>query len=414
LNKTLGQSNRSGKFRYFAFLFFPFFTFVLSLRDAQNKVSANIVWLFVIFFTQTMSFVQEGMDNQAYRDYLSYTYELENQVKSDVPAGFRTSDFYVNILTKIIGSFTRNGRFIFLVYGVVFGFFYSRNLQLILSRVKESSNKILLLYIVSLFLIVPFWDINGVRMYTAAHAFFYGLLIYSFKKRNEGVLIAASSILIHFSFIFPVFMLLIGMLIKSKNVVNFLIFTFILSLYFNNLLTIDKSGLLKPIAEFLNLSDSVEGYLSDVSIEHYGERKKTYSFHIILYEQFQKIAIGGMMLHMLLTKKLWMNMFKLVRLTLVTGLLIGIITSILSGLPSINRFNAISFFLLLGSYMVLFSEISGKFKILTYLIVPSILFWLIVKIRIGFDFLTLNTVLGSVMTIFLEDLNQLTLIDFFK
>jgi hypothetical protein len=267
---------------------------------------------------------------------------------------------------------------------------------------------------VSLFLIVPFWDINGVRMYTAAHAFFYGLLIYSFKKRNEGVLIAASSILIHFSFIFPVFMLLIGMLIKSKNVVNFLIFTFILSLYFNNLLTIDKSGLLKPIAEFLNLSDSVEGYLSDVSIEHYGERKKTYSFHIILYEQFQKIAIGGMMLHMLLTKKLWMNMFKLVRLTLVTGLLIGIITSILSGLPSINRFNAISFFLLLGSYMVLFSEISGKFKILTYLIVPSILFWLIVKIRIGFDFLTLNTVLGSVMTIFLEDLNQLTLIDFFK
>jgi hypothetical protein len=103
-----------------------------------------------------------------------------------------------------------------------------------------------------------------------------------------------------------------------------------------------------------------------------------------------------------------------VRLTLVTGLLIGIITSILSGLPSINRFNAISFFLLLGSYMVLFSEISGKFKILTYLIVPSILFWLIVKIRIGFDFLTLNTVLGSVMTISLEDLNQLTLIDFFK
>lgn len=400
--------------RYLAFLAFPFATFVLSLKNAQNRVNANIIWLFVIFFTQTMSFVDGGMDNHAYRSYLINVYESKNQVTNDSSLSFRSSDAYVNVLTSIIGSVTDSGRFLFLVYGIVFGFFYSRNFYIILNKLGEFSSWVILFYVVCLFLMVPFWDINGVRMYTAAHVFFYGVLNYSFGRKISGVLVALGSILIHFSFVFPVIAFLAALLIGNKRIVYLLIIIFILSLLFNNLLSLDKSGIVKSITEMLNLSVNVDGYLSDVSIEQYGEKKKTYSIHIILFEKFQMVSMGMMMLHMYLTKKLWLNHLKTVKVILVTGLLIGIITSLLSGLPSINRFNAISFFLLLGSYLSLYPSISKRFQFLTYLIIPFLLFWMIVKIRIGFDYLTLNTVMGNVFTMFFEELNEIVLINLIK
>lgn len=400
--------------RYLAFLAFPFVTFVLSLKNAQNRVNANIIWLFVIFFTQTMSFVDAGMDNHAYRSYLVNVYESKNQVTNDSSLSFRSSDAYVNVLTSIIGSVTDSGRFLFLVYGIVFGFFYSRNFHIILNKLGEFSSWVILLYVVGLFLMVPFWDINGVRMYTAAHVFFYGVLNYSFERKISGILVAIGSILIHFSFVFPVIAFLAALLIGNKRIVYLLIIIFILSLLFNNLLSLDKSGIVKSITEMLNLSVNVDGYLSDVSIEQYGEKKKTYSIHIILFEKFQMVSMGMMMLHMYLTKKLWLNQLKTVKVMLVTGLLIGIITSLLSGLPSINRFNAISFFLLLGSYLSLYPSISKRFQFLTYLIIPFLLFWMIVKIRIGFDYLTLNTVMGNVFTMFFEELNEIVLINLIK
>ncbi len=407
-------NNQSYLVRYLVFLAFPFITFILSLRNIQNKVNVNIIWLFVIFFTQTMSFVNEDMDNYAYREYLVNVYESNIQSKNDSSLSFRSSDAYVNVLTNIVGNITDSGRFLFLIYGIVFGYFYSRNIRLIVSRLGSSSSLIVFVYVLSLILIVPFWDINGVRMYTAAHVFFYGVLNYSFNRDYKAILIAAASTLIHFSFVFPLLMFVAALFIHSNRAVYILIIIFILSLIFNSLIPLDKSGIVKSIDGFLNLSENIDGYLSDVSIEQYGEKKKTYALHIILFEQFQLVSIGVMMLHIYLTKKLWENQLNFLRVALVTGLLIGIVTALLSGLPSINRFNAISFFFLLGAYLYLSPIVFTKVRLLVYLNLPFLIFWLVVKIRIGFDYLTLNTVLGNVFTMFFEDLNEIVLINFIK
>src|SRR5699024_9196771 len=74
------------------------------------------------------------------------------------------------------------------------------------------------------FLVIPFWDINGFRMWTAAHIFIYGLLPFLFDGKRRGVFIASLSILVHYAFLVPVGVLLIYIILGNRLTVYFIFF----------------------------------------------------------------------------------------------------------------------------------------------------------------------------------------------
>ena len=60
------------------------------------------------------------------------------------------------------------------------------------------------IYFAVFVIVLGFWKISGFRMWTAAHIFFFGASQYFLDNKKSGILIAAVSVLFHFSYMFPV------------------------------------------------------------------------------------------------------------------------------------------------------------------------------------------------------------------
>ena len=145
-----------------------------------------------------------------------------------------TVDIYQPLVTYIMALFTNNGNFLFAVFGIVMGYFYSRNIWLLLDTTKDKRITGTLWIVLFTFAsIIGYWELNGVRMWTAAHIFFYGTFLFVIKGNKKGALIAALSVLVHFSFVLPVSILLFCYLVKLPW--KLLYFIFIASFFVSEL-----------------------------------------------------------------------------------------------------------------------------------------------------------------------------------
>ena len=89
-----------------------------------------------------------------------------------------TVDIYQPLLTYILSLVTDNGNILFAVFGILFGYFYSRNIWLLLDYSKnQRMTRVMIAIIVTFSCVIGFWNLNGVRMWTAAHMFFYGAFL---------------------------------------------------------------------------------------------------------------------------------------------------------------------------------------------------------------------------------------------
>lgn len=97
------------------------------------------------------------------------------------------------------------------------------------------------------------------------------------------------------------------------------------------------------------------------------------------------------------------------------GILMLAMANALSGVPSMGRFFSIAAFILIAGFIFLIQSQSHNkiFKFLGYAYLTPILIFIIVEIRIGFDFIGLNTLfLNPLIAPFFPD--SPALIEFFK
>src|SRR5699024_1023376 len=106
----------------------------------------------------------------------------------------------------------------------IYGFFFSRNIWYVMERLEGKIRPATILLFSCFCLVMPFWFINGFRMWTAAHIFIYGLLPYLFEGRKSGLVIAVLSILVHYAFIVPVGVLFAYLLLGNRLIIYFLFF----------------------------------------------------------------------------------------------------------------------------------------------------------------------------------------------
>jgi hypothetical protein len=226
VNSTTYQLNEydltSSKNYLLLFIVWPFLAFITALANYSNKEARAIVYLFIVYYGLCYYIGQTYMD--------SYAYVLKLQENASLPmSGFLNifGDLYTNssldiiepLISFFISRFTSDYSFLFAAYAALFGFFYLKSINLLYFHYKTNPNWNALIFLVFFALILPVTTINGVRMWTAAWAFFYGAYQVIIYRKSWYLLLSVGSCLIHWSFISANAILLLYYFIGNRNLI---------------------------------------------------------------------------------------------------------------------------------------------------------------------------------------------------
>lgn len=397
------------------FLLSPFVGLIQGFKHYKATWAKNSIWFFVVFYGFTM-FRPESMDANRYVLKLQALYDAPLSWDSFLANFYSddgsTVDIYQPIVTYVMALFTNNGNFLFAVFGFVMGYFYSRNIWLLLDTTKEKRIDTTLWIVLFTFAsIIGYWELNGVRMWTAAHIFFYGTFLFVIKGNKKGALIAASSILVHFSFVLPVTILLFYYLVKLPW--KLLYFIFIASFFVSELNIHVIGDFLGNVApEFL--IPKVKGYTNDEYIETIATDAPIANWYVLYYLKCVGWVVFIMMSSIYFTSLTFVKSNKAFSNLYGFTLLFLSIGNLMSLIPSGGRYLTIARLFAMALLFLFYVWYDNKYyrKYLTFLS-PLLVFFIIVSIRISFETTTFITVLANPIIAVFVDL-PVPLISLFK
>lgn len=353
-----------------------------------------MVWLFCGFFGLTMVMSSEGQDAE------QYVLRLEQYHHSDTRWNALVSSFYAPssnnvdvlnpIITFLVAFFTDQSRFLFMAYGLIFGFFYSRNIWYLIERYAQPIRGPALWLLICFAMIVGLWQINGFRFWTAAHIFLFGALPMLCERKLKYAGWAVLAVLMHFAYLLPVVVLLSYRLVGPRL---FLLLAFFIGTFFVSQLNVEfiqNAVNQLPVA----FEERAEIYTSPVAIDRFQDREVTFNWYITWAPQlFRWFLIGGIVLlvfqPMRLTPEMkWVAGF---------ALLFGGVANLTSLIPSGGRFITVSNFFLAAS-IFWFLQYWGKrwsFYRYAYAAIPVMALFLVVAGRYLSGGLSLLSVLGN-------------------
>ncbi len=386
------------------FLLNPFLGFIQGFKHYKQTWAINSVWVFVIFYGFTMSRPEEK-DSSRYVTKLHELYAApiswESFTNNFYSEEGNAIDVYQPLLTYLVSLVTDNGNILFALFGVVYGYFYSRNIWLLFGLLKDKyMDRNLWVLLIAFFCVIGFWELNGVRMWTAAHIFFYGVFTYIEKENKKGLLIAASSILVHFSFALPVSILLFFLVVKLPW--KILYFIFIASFFISELNIGSIGEFFSNIApEFL--VPKIKSYTSDEYVEVVSEGSLG-NWYIQYYTKMLGWFIFVMVstiyfssLSMLKADKKFSRFFIFTLLFLSVG-------NVMSLVPSGGRYLIIARLFAIALLFLFYV----KYEVVIYkrwvtLLSPMLVFFIIVSIRASLETVTFVTVLANpILAVFID------------
>ncbi len=323
-----------------------------------------------------------------------------------------TVDIYQPLLTYILSLFTDNGNILFAVFGILFGYFYSRNIWLLLDYSKnQRMTRVMIAILVTFSCVIGFWNLNGVRMWTAAHMFFYGAFLLLVHGNRKGAIIAILSILVHFSFVLPVGILFLFYFIKIPW--RILYFFFIASFFISTLnIEAVRTQIENIVPDFL--TPRVKSYTSEEYVETITDANSNANWYINYFSS--SISWFLMLLFTVIYfskikqttySKSFYNLFGFSLLFMTVG-------NITSLVPSGSRYLLVAQLFgmaLIYLYYVIYNE--KEFKKWVLFLSPLLLFFIIISIRVSFDTISIMTILTNPILATIIDL-PIPLIDLIK
>lgn len=220
--RSKGRTSTNRATAIFFALVYPFGALLLAFRNRRSPISWRALWFFVIYFGFTMVISNEKMDAFRYKEVFLEWAKSNTSLYKVIGLLYSKNSEYLDIvepmISFIVSRFTVMPMFLFAAYGLVFGYFYAKNIWFLLDRIESRIKPSVYIYLFTFAFIIGFWQINGFRMWTAAHVFFFGAIRYIMNSDRKGILVASLSILFHFSFILPVLILVGFFLYKIKPV----------------------------------------------------------------------------------------------------------------------------------------------------------------------------------------------------
>jgi len=388
---------------FILFLLSPILSLFIALRSKAYDVSRNLIWFFCSFTGYNFVFGNAESDINRYRDkFISYS-NSDLSVAEFLEYLFNESffDFIQPLISFVTAQFTDNFRIFLLIIGTIYGFFLSRNVFLILSWPKTKINSYNVIFIVIFSLIYAFWDINVMRFTLAAHIFFYGWSLINIKNNNIGYVFKVLAVFVHFSFTLMFLLTIIYKLLGSKFINIYFIF-FLVSIVYSSLTVnvFNDSISLIPQA----YQSRSEDYLKEDYVEFRGELQKEKNFRAKFYQDSIRYAVYALVIFVFFIRKRFHDKTHILYLLGFSLLCLGVF-NFLVVIPSMNRFLFFTYlFAFLMFYLIFQGKLTFKDKVPIVSVYPLLLFYLMMKVRVGFEFTGLITYFGSpIMSFFIED-----------
>ncbi|MCW9706761.1 EpsG family protein [Fodinibius salsisoli] len=391
--------DKSGYYAVLVFLVWPLLALASAFWNYNQKWGKNILWAFVAFYGFTFAIGAESQGS----DIVRYVAEVESLhgislSVSDMVNYYLQSgeiDILHTVLAVTVSRFTDSQAILTLIYGIIFGFFFSRNVWYVIDHLKGKIQPITLLLLVCFALAVPIWNITTFRMWTAAHIFIYGALPFLFEGQKKGMIIAALSILVHYTFLIPVGALFMYSLLGNRLLVYFVFFltTFFISeinlTVFNNV--VENYA---PAA----VQERTEGYRGENYVESYRQGEGS---SMVWYAQWDGIAfkwsIMGFLVILFLKGKDFFNKNEKWASLLSFTLFFYGIANLLSSLPSGGRFIAVAN---LGAVALITLYVQNRehevvMKRFILAATPALLLFVVVAFRTGLYSISASCLMGN-------------------
>ena len=403
------KHNRSSELYLFAILW-PFAVLVYSFHKMKAVWAKNLFWIICSFMAFIHIYVPKGSELGEGADIGRYVLDLidlyENSFISlpDVIGNVVKPDYYQAIITFLVSRFTDEGHILFLVFGIIYGYFYSRNIWIVIDRLPTKIPRYVYVLIALFFLVCPIWNVGGVRMWTALHVFCYGALHYFIKGDKFKLVFCYLSTLVHFSFLFPALLLAAFIFIpirlkSSDKILRISLYLFLFTLFFNILDLKALGTIIERIAPSMYESN-IEGYLGDEYVERIENFAETKSLFFRLSQFLNTYVVSFLIVcTYFLFRKSILNKNKRLKVLFTFSLLFGSFANIAAMAPSGGRFIIISRMFILPVLILILSNFKTKqvpdyMRYLTYsLLLPVLLF-----LRTGAECYGINLLIGNFFT----------------
>jgi hypothetical protein len=255
------------------------------------------------------------------------------------------------------------------------------------------------LILISFVCVVGFWTLGGVRMWTAAHVFFYGCSIYFSKQLKTGLILAASAVLVHFSFLFPVALLFVYLFFKPTHRI---LFYFFLATFFISSLNIQfVAKLIQNYTPEAFMTRAIN-YTNEDYAETISEINSTANWYTVNLNKVLLWAITGIYCVFQFKTKNIKRLSPLGNKFYGFSLLLLTAANLLTDLPSGIRYMVLAqLYALAAILIILFGNSISSLKNNIYFTIPFFIFFNIVSIRNAFETLTIDGVLSNpIFTLF--------------
>lgn len=422
------QKLQASDSHWFLFLLFPFFATITALRNYKAPWAKNVVWAFIVFYGFTFAVGKENEDADIIR-YVDGMKELYGRSLdfSAMVELFRESgeaDILRTIIAIVVSRFTNSASVLTGTYGFIFGFFFTRCLWYIIERLQGKLKWRTIFFLLVFFLVDPFWNINGFRFNTAALIFVYGAMPFLYENKKTRLIFCFLSVLVHFSFLFPILILLVYLAARNRKNVYFVFF--VLSIFSANINVVDFNSFLEKNVPEIFLERS-EAYRDEDRVQEFREGDRVTSveaetgtvkvknWYAAYYLQILYWSIIAMLTGLYIFGDRVFAGSKWLLNGYCFSLLFFATANVMQSLPSGERYLMIASLLSL-SVIIFYIQNQFNEKYITRLsliVSPALIIYIIVALRTGLYSISVTTILGNPFVAIFTDYN-LSLNDIIK
>jgi len=399
----LAKFSQNERLYYFiGYLIWPFGITLEAFRQWDKPWSKNAFWLFCIFFGFTFVIAEEGgADSDRYaREFIALAHSrtgLRDLWSLFYVVGSDYTDIVSPLVMFLLSRITDNPTLLFGIFGLISGYFYSRNIWYVLERMNGKFSGIALLFFITFIFINPIWNINGFRFSLAAQIFLFGTLPYLLEGKKKSLIWSGLSVLAHFTFIFPVVVLGLYYLVRNRTTI-FLIFFVVTSFIREIDLEWFQSVLSSVLPNFIFAE--ISNYMN----EGYAEYRRTSDQELPWFITYASIGIRWVV-YMIVFTTMYFGRDTLrersdLKSLLSFSLLFYGFANILSLIPSGDRFFIVANQFMIPYFLIFFVAFPrvGENIIIKIFSIPFLLLFCAVNLRIGMSFFSVMTLIGNPFT----------------